>query len=240
MTISDLARARLPPPLIASNVRGVEGAAAALLVLALWVALVRSPTFDLRSSHPDEALFLLIGDRWLHGLLPYVEIWDVKPPGLFALFALAQGIVRPGVLAARILGAVAVFASCCALHAFSRHHLGHRSIGIAAAAIYPAYSLILYGSRTCPELLFTPFVITGLDLALSQWKRRQACDPPKAIIAGLLFGLAVIIKQSAVFDAGLAAGLVAFASRRDGVRRFRPLPVILFGGGQQACPRSDS
>jgi len=35
----------------------------------------------------DASLFMYIGERWLHGSIPYVEIWDNKPPGIFALIA---------------------------------------------------------------------------------------------------------------------------------------------------------
>jgi hypothetical protein len=81
-----------------------------LLLLALWVIGVRYRSFDLGVSEPDESLFILIGQAWLSGHLPYVAIWDVKPPGLFLIFAIAQWLVGPGILAARLLTAFAVFA----------------------------------------------------------------------------------------------------------------------------------
>src|ERR1051326_1935176 len=93
------------------------------LALAFWVTAVRYRSFDLGVSDADESLFILIGQAWLHGQLPYVAIWDVKPPGLFLLFALAQFVVGPGILAARVLTAAAVFAGSLALYRFSRRHL---------------------------------------------------------------------------------------------------------------------
>ena len=35
-------------------------------------------------GHADAQLFAYIGSEWLAGLIPYVDIWDNKPPGIFA------------------------------------------------------------------------------------------------------------------------------------------------------------
>ena len=39
------------------------------------------------SDEGDEQFYLLVGDRMLHGLLPYVDVWDRKPVGLFLVYA---------------------------------------------------------------------------------------------------------------------------------------------------------
>src|ERR671939_156488 len=36
----------------------------------------------------DAQLFAYFGFQWRHGHIPYVEIWDNKPPGIFAANAL--------------------------------------------------------------------------------------------------------------------------------------------------------
>ena len=206
-------------------------AAAGMLVLAAWVVAVRWVSFDVSSSDADESLFLLIGGRWLNGHLPYADIWDVKPPGLFAIFALAQRAFGPGILAARILSALAVFTTSLALHRFARRHLGGKSVAIAAAGIYPAYSLILYGLRSRPEMLLAPLVVLGLDLAVREWRRgsREAATS-RVVVAGLLFGAAVMIKQTAIFEAILAAGLLSTRSAgAPGSRRFDLRAFVLFG-----------
>ncbi len=41
--------------------------------------LIRGPTFGYPLLHIDEQFYLLVGDRMLHGALPYVDIWDRKP-----------------------------------------------------------------------------------------------------------------------------------------------------------------
>ncbi len=190
---------------------------------------LRSPSFDVSTSDADESLFLLIGGNWLQGHLPYAEIWDVKPPGLFAIFALAQLVFGPGILAARLVSAFAVFLTSCALFRFSRRHLGGGLVGVGAAMLYPAYSLILYGLRSRPELLLAFLVVIGLDLAVMQWRRAAGGSDYRVVaLAGLLFGLAFTVKQTAIFEALLAAGLLSTGSGR-GFQRVDWRALLVFG-----------
>ena len=39
--------------------------------------------------HIDEQFYLLVGDGMLSGSLPYVDVWDRSPIGLFVIYALA-------------------------------------------------------------------------------------------------------------------------------------------------------
>ena len=35
----------------------------------------------------DTQLYAYVGNAWLHGDLPYVRVWEMKPPGIFAVNA---------------------------------------------------------------------------------------------------------------------------------------------------------
>jgi Dolichyl-phosphate-mannose-protein mannosyltransferase len=39
-------------------------------------------------GHADARIFAYIGREWLSGVIPYVDVWDNKPPGIFATIAL--------------------------------------------------------------------------------------------------------------------------------------------------------
>ena len=58
------------------------------LALALWVVLLRAPF--LGAELTDDAFYIRVGDLWRHGHLPYVAIFDVKPPGYFLLARLSE------------------------------------------------------------------------------------------------------------------------------------------------------
>ena len=65
-----------------------------LLVLTLVALVVRARTFGNPVIGFDEQFYLLVGDRMLHGALPYVDIFDRKPIGLFLLYAGAGALGR--------------------------------------------------------------------------------------------------------------------------------------------------
>src|SRR6185369_17929219 len=65
-------------------------AAAALLALA--VLAQANPGTELPSR--DYGIFVYIGEQITHGKLPYRDVWDNKPPGIFYLNAVALWIGR--------------------------------------------------------------------------------------------------------------------------------------------------
>jgi hypothetical protein len=56
-----------------------------LLVYTLLALMLRAFTFGSPTIQIDEQFYLLVGDRMLHGALPFVDIWDRKPIGLFLI-----------------------------------------------------------------------------------------------------------------------------------------------------------
>ena len=81
-------------PLTASQARG-EARWFAPVILALMVVATRAIWLGDPAADYDEQLYSLIGLRWLDGALPYADLWDRKPAGLFALFAVAHAIGGP-------------------------------------------------------------------------------------------------------------------------------------------------
>ena len=63
--------------------------------------------------HVDEQYYLLVGDRMLHGALPYVDIWDRKPLGLFLIFAAIRLLAGDGIMQYQIVATL--FAAATAL-----------------------------------------------------------------------------------------------------------------------------
>ena len=75
----------LPHPLVrVATVSRRETRLVAALLLCLAVA-ARWQTFGNPVLGYDEQFYLLVGDRMLHGALPYVDIFDRKPIGLFLM-----------------------------------------------------------------------------------------------------------------------------------------------------------
>lgn len=59
-----------------------------LLTLPVCISIALAP------DHSDSSFFLYVGQRWAEGKLPYVQVFDNKPPGIFALIALVSHVSR--------------------------------------------------------------------------------------------------------------------------------------------------
>ena len=59
-----------------------------LLTLPVCISIALDP------DHSDPSVFLYVGQRWAEGKLPYVQVFDNKPPGIFALIALVSHFTR--------------------------------------------------------------------------------------------------------------------------------------------------
>ena len=159
----------------------------ALVAFASRIVWFGDPVADF-----DEQLYSLLGSRLLEGQLPYVELWDRKPFGLFALYALAHALGGPGPLAYQAMAALFVTAGAWLIHALARPVAG-RATACGAALIYPllAYAYGAYSGQS--EVFFIPLVLGALllvrDMAKGDGERRAAA-------AMLLGGLALQIKYT--------------------------------------------
>ncbi len=56
------------------------------LTLFLVSFFIRFPFFFRDYIDRDESTFILMGQSWVNGHLPYTELWDLKPPVAFLFF----------------------------------------------------------------------------------------------------------------------------------------------------------
>src|SRR4029077_4705651 len=54
-------------------------------------------------GHADARLFAYIGPEWRSGVIPYVDVWDNKPPGIFATIALVFALFPDNFVALAVL-----------------------------------------------------------------------------------------------------------------------------------------
>ncbi len=73
---------------------------------------MRTPAFYWAVINWDESTYLLISRSMLEGNVLYTDIWDRKQPLTFGLYALAQLVFGENLIAARLLGYVAVTTTC--------------------------------------------------------------------------------------------------------------------------------
>lgn len=165
-----------------------------------------------------------IARHWIHGHGYVDRPGDapnlVKPPGyvfflagLYTLFGeevnegvrvrVAQSLIDTGTVFLVFLLGVRVF--------------GDRRVGILGALLWAVYpQMIVYGARVAPESLFV-FLLTALMLLLIRLRAEGRLRD--ALSVGVLFGLAVLVKEKLIFFPPLLLLLVLFAPALPGRRR---------------------
>ncbi|MXO58611.1 hypothetical protein GRI89_03525 [Altererythrobacter salegens] len=190
-------------------------------IAALWpfalIALVafasRMVWFGDPVADTDEQLYSLIGAHILQGQLPFVDLWDRKPFGLFALFALAHAIGGPGPAAYQVLAAAFVALGGWLVYALARP-LSNKVTATGAGLLYPllVYAYAAFSAQS--EVFFIPQMLGMLVLL-----RDRPGDTRHAALAMLLGGLALQVKYT-VAPQCLFLGCVAlWPHRRDALPR---------------------
>jgi hypothetical protein len=188
----------------------------ALLVFVLLAFIIRGATFLLGSHDWDESLYVLGAESLLRGHLPYTQVWDHKPPGIFILFAAPIAVLREPVFAVRLLACVAVGVSSFCLWALlsSNPRQGSNLAGPVAGTLYMLFSLGNGGGTANTEifylalLLLALLTITGAARASGDpWTDKS--DWKRIIAAGMLLGIAASINYLALlYGVTLAAVLI--------------------------------
>ncbi|MEN7536413.1 hypothetical protein [Aurantiacibacter flavus] len=186
-----------------------------VLWLLIAAAILRAQTFGNPVIEFDEQYYLLVGDRMLDGALPYVDIWDRKPVGLFSLFAafvwIGQLFGGDGLLASQIGGLVAVVATAEFIRRMARRAGADGRAAFMGGLAYVIWLNLAQGEGTQASVLYTPLV-AGAAFLVHRRGPHLAGDGAAAMA---LVGLAIQIKYTAGLE-GLFFGLwlLALAHRR--------------------------
>jgi hypothetical protein len=159
----------------------------------------------------DQAVYHYVGAGWKAGLVPYRDAFDVKPPGIYALYALATtlfGANQAAIRVAEILCALAV--GFCAARAV-RTPGSPRTDGVAglSALLLGTWHSSLFGfwDTGQAELWQGACVV----FAYACLRAENVSERARVMGSGALAALAVAFKTTALVSAGMLA-LAAIAS----------------------------
>ncbi len=192
-----------------------------LILLAIAIA---TRIWDIGNPivHVDEQYYLLVGDRMLHGALPYVDIWDRKPLGLFALYAAIRLLPGNGIVAYQLVALVFAAATAWVVERMARRLGASRGAALAAGAAYLIWLPLLSGRAGQSPIFYDLFVALAVLLTLRlpalATERRVGAIVANGGAACLLAGLAIQTKYTPAVE-GAYVGLVhLFYMRRAGAR----------------------
>jgi 4-amino-4-deoxy-L-arabinose transferase-like glycosyltransferase len=169
-----------------------RGILAPLAVLVLVMLATRALWFGDPVADSDEQIYSLIGWRMTHGDLPFVEVWDRKPFGLFAIFALAHWLFGSGPLAYQLVASLAALAGALLVYGLARP-LVDRISAMVAGTLY-LMLMALYGSHSGQSEIFHAPLMLAMLWLVRDGSRADAIR--RAALAMLLGGLALQIKYT--------------------------------------------
>ena len=198
----------------------------AAIALAFRLILFGNPVV-----HVDEEFYMLVADRWTHGALPFVDIWDRKPVGLFLLYRLFLAVPGNPVYTYQLFGIAATASTALLVQRMARDIAGPASAwlaGIVYIFAMPAFSCAFGQAPVFYNLLMALAAQQLVDIC----KRADAPDlTRRGIGVMLLVGLALQLKYSVLFE-GVAFGLMLLARRWSDARSWQGLafPGVMWAG----------
>lgn len=200
-----------------------------LCALVLTVLLPFSPASPQSVPSRDSGVFLYTGWRVLQGEIPYLHIWDHKPPVIYYLDALGLLLIPDS-----IWGVWLVEIASLGLAAAFGYFLLKRLFGLFPAALlsflwlFSAFYLLVGGNLTTEYVLPFQFALLWLFYRAESTGRYGWRGFALGAVAGLLF----FTRQNAI-GLPLALGLYllfSLLSRFEFRRFFREALPILAGG----------
>ncbi len=163
------------------------------MVLFIVAFFIRFPFFFRDYIDRDESTFILIGQSWVDGFLPYTELWDIKPPLTFLFFAGIISVFGKSVFAIRLAGTLLVTTT-----AFYTYKIG-QSISTKKIAFWSALACValqsMFGSiqGVMSEHICMAFLVPAVYIIISkkEWYWLG--------FAGLLMGISIMIKLNMAY-----------------------------------------
>lgn len=182
----------------------------------------------------DEGEFAYMGQLMLQGIPPYKLAYNMKLPGTYAAYALIMSLfgqtiagIHVGLLLVNLTSTVMVF--------LLARRLLSQSAAVMAAASFALLSLspTVVGTSAHATQFVLPFALGGCLLLL---KLRETDRPITALWSGLMFGIAILMKQHSAFFVVFAALYIVYVqlSMRPAAWKRLTAQVILMMVGAAA------
>lgn len=194
---------------------------AVFLLLIGITFFIRFPFFFRDYIDRDESTFILLGQSWVDGHLPYTQLWDLKPPLTFAFFASIIYIFGKSFIAIRLAGALLVAST-----AFFTYKIALRITSAQVSfwsAVFCIVMLSLFGSLqgVMSEHICMAFFVPAIYLIVSKkgslW----------LFVSGILMGIAVMVKLNMAYPV-LFVGLYLFYTFFKNKEKTDLLKIISF------------
>ncbi|HEX6277585.1 MAG TPA: glycosyltransferase family 39 protein [Polyangiaceae bacterium] len=179
----------------------------------------------------DQGIYALVGAGMLEGKVPYRDLWDFKPPGIFFVYALAQGLFGTTMLAPRLLEVGALVGVVFCMGRLAQTFFGNRTVGYLGGAVAAiVHAELDFWHTGQPETFGGILTFVGLVLATGEGHRKRRLG--RFLLVGAAFGAAALLKPPL---GGGALVCAAYLSTRERQRaeswRASAIAVLAVGVG---------
>ncbi len=190
------------------------------LILLLVALAIRAWDFGNPVIKVDEQYYLLGGDLMWRGAVPFLDIWDRKPLGLFVLFAGIRMLPGNGILAYQLVATACAWATAIIVGRAAKAIGANDRGALAAGAIYlGGISLVGGGGGQAPVFYNLLMAIAGLltlHLPAKAAAGRTGAIVASGIAACLLAGIAIQLKYTPMFEGAFFGLAHIWFFRRSG------------------------
>jgi 4-amino-4-deoxy-L-arabinose transferase-like glycosyltransferase len=176
----------------------------------------------------DESTYLEIARMILAGKTLYVDMIDIKPPGIFLILAGFQEVFGYSIFVIRLLTAIWIAITAFMIYKTGSLLVKNERASLAAGIIYIFLisTWSFYGISITPEIFFNLFTISALYVLL---KKQSFLN---FFLAGLLAGVGFVIKYLVIFD--FAAFMIFFfilnLRKKETLNTVRMIVAVIFAG----------
>lgn len=197
-----------------------------LLLLALISIFLRFPYFFRDYIDHDESTFILMGQAWAEGHLPYTQLWDLKPPFTFAYFAIIIKLFGKSFFAIRFFGALLV--GVTSFFVYKIASLFTSKTAAFFSGIFTVITSSALGSLqgVMSEHLSMVFFVPGLYWLLKGHSFKNLA------VSGLLLGFSLMVKLNLAYSVLLIGLWIGYRLlvKKVGYKQFTGL-LFAFGMG---------
>ena len=198
----------------------------ALFGLLAFALLVRAQTFSNPVLGFDEQFYLLVGDRMLHGAVPYVDIFDRKPIGLFLIYAAIRELGGDGFIQYKLVACGFVALTAMLIYRAARP-ISSAFAAAVAACLYILWLDLTGGEGGQAQVFYN---LPMLMAAMLTWRAIRTGERTVTLgcVAMLLVGIAIQIKYTTVFEGLFFGSALLWARYRS--RGGLATPALLWIG----------
>jgi hypothetical protein len=162
-----------------------------ILGLALFVFFTQFYSISTEVINWDESDFILMGESFYNGNLPYLELWDLKPPLHFIYIGTFFKLFNPSLLSARLAGDLIIFLTAVLLYIIARKVFKNYE-AIFVPILYISLVSFEFAQPTMTEYLSTFFIIISMLFFEKNSSRN-------IFLSGIFISLAVFTRTNAAF-----------------------------------------